>query len=177
MPVRMMSNIPGRVIQVLKDHLPAELDLIDTEEADGITTPNIGTNDYHEWDRQNIIGLPACSIRVVSSEEIETGAVGSGGSLGHSYGFHRLDVMFHVAIQDANTAQKMQDHLFRYIAGAMRVLCLKKEGLQTTADPTRYAETTVRAGPATYGPVGGQEDGAVVRTATLPISVRMSENL
>jgi hypothetical protein len=69
----------------------------------------------------------------------------------------------------------MQRLLMRYISGAARVLCVQKERLQTVADAVAYAEDTTWADAATYGPAEEQEDGALVRTATLPIAIRMIE--
>jgi hypothetical protein len=174
MAIRMMSGLPERVIQVLKDFLPAELDLIDAEEADSITTPDIGADDYHEWDRPVIHEFPACSIRPVSSRPVEVLSEGFGKRVD---AVHRLDVSFHVVIAQATDSdpQMMQDLLFRYITGAMRVLCVTKEALQTTADPTRFVEIVTWFGEATYGPGVEQDDGAIVRSAVLPIAVRRRE--
>ncbi len=66
MSPRMMSGLPARIIQVLKDFLPAELDLIDAEEADGITTPDIPTAGYYQWDKKNIPEHLSFAIRTVS---------------------------------------------------------------------------------------------------------------
>ncbi len=172
MAIRMMSGLPGRVIQVLKDFLPAELDLIDAEENDGITTPDIAARDYHEWDRPVIPEYPACSIRPVSASPVEVRPDTFGKRVDARY---RLDVIFHVTIGQSDDPQTIQDLLFRYVTGAVRVLCIMKEALQTTADPTRFVEIVEWVGDATYGPEVEQDEGALVRSAVLPISVRRRE--
>jgi len=47
--------------------------------------------------------------------------------------------------------------------------------LQTTADDTRWVEIVEWLDPATYGPEADQEDGAIARTAILPITIRRIE--
>ncbi len=173
MSLRLMSGLPARVIAVLQDYLPAELNLIDAEEADGITTPDIAAGDYFEWDRQVLYNFPACTIRTVSSTPVEVLPEGFGKRVD---AIHRLDIMFHARDEDAAGSEvTLQRLMHRYVNGAMRVLCVVYEALQTVADPTRHVEIVTWAGPATYGPEMPQEDGAVVRTATLPIDIRRRE--
>jgi len=175
MALRLMSGLPGRIVQVLRDFLPAELDLIDTEENDGITTPDIDSTDYHEWDRLVLSRFPACTLRLVSSSPIEIRPDTFGQ---RSDAEHRVDVMFHASLEESGTDPvTLQRILMRYVCGAMRVLAVMKYGLETTADPVAFAgvELVTWAEPATYGPEEEQEDGLVVRTATLPISIRRRE--
>lgn len=173
MSIRMMSPLPARVAQVLKDYLPTELALIDAEEADSLTTPVIESGDYYEWDTKYIARYPACSIRTVSSTPFEVLTDGMGKRIDAD---HRIDVRFHLTQGQANADPlKLQKFMHRYIAGAARVLCVMKEALQTAADSTRYAEVVTWTEPATYGPEEEQDDGSLVRTATLPISVRRRE--
>ena len=174
MSLRMMSPLPARVVQVLKDFLPAELDLIDTEESDGITTPDIAAGDYYEWDQPTIRAFPACSLRIVSSRpneenaaEIRPDAFGRRASVRH-----RIDVMFHMTkgVTDGDSLN-LQRYLTRYINGAMRVLMIMKYDLKTTADPNEFVKHTEWVGEATYGPEETQDDGSIVRTGILPIQI------
>lgn len=175
MAILLMSKLPARVIQVLQDYLPAELDLIDASLADGITTVDIANADYYDWDIPVIQEYPAVSLRPVSSTP--TGKVYTALMGERIDAEHRIDVMFHVQLSDAaQEPSLMLKLLYRYIAGAARVLCVTKEALQTVADPTRYASMCAWVGDAEYGPSVEQEEGALVRTATLPISIRMFEN-
>ena len=183
MPLRMMTPIPARVVQVLKDRLPAELDLIDAEEADGITTPDIDSTDYYDWDQRAIPKYPACAIRTVSSQPAAGRGIGVRQELMGKRvdATHRVDVLFHSTIEKAlSDPRVLQSFMHRYVNGAMRVLCVAYEGLQTIADPVRFGSpnaTTICEwfDTATYGPEETQEDGAVVRTAVLPISIRIIE--
>lgn len=166
------GGLPKRVIRVLKDYLPGELDLIDAEEADGIETPDIADDAYHERDPEFIVRYPACSIQETSSTPVEVLSKGMGERVDQQ---DRLDVMFHATIGHANDPVKVQRLLHRYISGAVRVLCVMKEALQTKSDSTRLVELVTWAGEATYGPEVEQETGAIVRSATLPISIRRRE--
>lgn len=172
MSIRMMSGLPARVLAVLQDFLPAELDLIDAEEADGITTPDI--THWYEWDRPVLPAYPACSIAIVSSIPTTVYTDGFGRTVDAT---HRMDLKFHVIFSQATTSDPMtlQRLLTRYIAGAMRVLCVMKEALQTNADPTRTVMLVTWAEAATYGPDVEQQEGALVRTAVLPIAIRQYE--
>lgn len=173
MPIRMMSGLPERLIHVLQDFLPAELDLIDAEEADGLVTPDIAAGSYYEWDQQTIPEYPACAIRPVSSMPFEVLADTFGQRVDAR---HRFDILFHATLAQTNSDPALlQRLLFRYVTGAVRVLCIMKDALQTTLDPARFVERTTWAGEATYGPEVEQEDGAIVRSATLPIHVRRRE--
>ena len=173
MAIRMMSPLPARLIAVLQDYLPAELDLIDAEEGDFVM-PDIQNANYHEWDRKLLPAFPACTIRPVSSRpnandvrEIFPDLHGRRASVRN-----RLDVMFHVhSGQSDGNPLMLQDLLFRYVTAAMRVLCIMHWELGTVADPTAFVKTTTWVGEATYGPEAEQETGAIVRTGTLPLEV------
>lgn len=180
MAVRMMSGLPARVAQVLKDYLPAELDLIDIEEADSITTPDIESASYYEWDQKLIQRYPACSIRTASSSAL-VNQDGSPQVYPLTFGSairarHRLDVRFHLTIGQANANPlTLQKFMQRYVAGAMRVLCIMHPTLTTVADPVDFVSDVLWVGDAVYGPEEEQDDGALVRTATLPIEIIRSE--
>jgi len=173
MAIRMMSGLPARIIQVLKDYLPAELDLIDVEEGDGVVTPDIPAGSYYEWNREFIPEYPACSVRIVSSSPVEVRPDTFGQRVD---AHHLLELRFHATLAQAGSEPDVLQKLMeRYVAGAVRVLCVMKEALQTAADPTRFVEIVTWAGAATYGPEVEQEDGAIVRSAILPIDVRRRE--
>lgn len=179
MSLHLACAIPGRIATVLEDFLPAELDLIDTSMADGITTPDIVA--YHQWEQELRTELPACIVRAVSTTQSEPMAVHPDGFGARVYAWHRFDVMFRVARADAGAAGSdsalgVQQLLMRYVAGSLRVLCIMKPQLETSADPVAFCTQVRWAGSATYGPEPGEGDGSVSRTAILPIEVRLIEN-
>jgi hypothetical protein len=177
MSLLLACDIPERIMQVLADFLPTELDSIDTAMADGMTTPDIPAANYSQWEQGMVPEYPACVIRAVSSSPVDVKPDTFGQRVD---AFHRFDVMFTVSRENANTAGDdsplgMQKLLMRYIAGAVRVLAIMHEGLQTALDPTRVVTVVNWTEAATYGPDTEQADGSVVRTATLPIEVRLIE--
>lgn len=173
MAIRIMSPLPARIATVLKDYLETELGTIDTEESDGITTPVIADGDYHEWDLQVIPRSPSCSIRTVSTTPREVFPTAFGNRI---YTDNRIDVMFHATTNDTDgNSLTLQKLMHRYITGAARVLAMKYERLQTVADPTDFVEIVEWNEAATYGPEAEQEDGSLVRTATLPLTIRQFE--
>jgi len=68
----------------------------------------------------------------------------------------------------------MRDLSQRYLAGVVRVILLKKDGLQTIADDTRFAEQVQRDGDWTVVDEA-QGVGAKMRSVTIPVAVWMSE--
>jgi hypothetical protein len=181
MAIRLMGPIVGRIILVLQDYLPAELDLIDAYEAANggisLTTPDILY--WNDWDRMLIPEYPAFSARTVSSLPIDVKPDTFGQRITAS---HRIDLMFHATMQNVqgSNPRDLQAILHRYIAGAARVLCVMKERLQTVSDPTEWGSPGSRTvcrwqDEATYGPETEQEGGAIVRTATLPVRVERAE--
>ena len=173
MPVHLMSGLVARTATVLRNRLTAELALVDTDEADGITTPAIASGDIHEWDRQNVPKRPAVTIAGVSTmvaTDYDTTA--------HSVdALHRLEIKFHcglgeVAGQDAVTLSKV---MHRYIQAADRIFN-KYPTLQTVADPADFV-THASWAPgeqATYGPEADQS-GSIIRTAIFPLAIRRIE--
>jgi hypothetical protein len=182
MTLLLMSPVALRVVQVLKDYHAAELALVDADAADGFASTPIPADGLHyfDWDQKNIPEYPACSIRGVSTTPRDVKPDGFGGRVD---GSHRLDVMFHARIDNipgGSAPKDLQKLLERYVAAAVRILADKKNGLETIGNPTRWGSpgvTTIAtwSEPATYGPEASQDDGAIVRTATLPIDVRRIE--
>ena len=90
-------------------------------------------------------------------------------------------MLIHSTIEKAGSDPRvLQSMLHRYVSGVARVLVLTKWGLQTAADPVMFggpaASTVVQwYDTATYGPQEEQEDGSVVRTAILPLSIERIE--
>jgi hypothetical protein len=172
MSLRGMSPIPARVIQVLQDFLPAELDLIDTEEG-GDATPDIPAGNYHRYDRRPIPAFPAIAMRARASHLVDVRQDTFGQ---RAVWEHLIDVLIHVQLADAgDDAQSLQACLQRYVTGAFRVLVVMKEGLQTSADPTRFVELVSLAGDLDYGPQDTQAQGEIVRTGVVPLRVRRTE--
>lgn len=176
MSLRMPSGLPARIIQVLNDYLPAELDLIDAEEGE-FATPDIGAADYHEWDRPLITRFPAVTMAVTRARVLEVQPVNFGSRV---HAIYEVDLKAHTALATASEdALKLQKLAFRYATGILRVLCVQKVGLETAADPTEYgspgARVIVRARELRWGPTEGQETGQQTRTATVGIDVDKTE--
>jgi len=172
MSLRMASPIPARVIQVLQDYLPAELDLIDGEEG-GDATPDIVV--FYQWDRQvlSTSEAPAITVELHGISPIDVKPDTFGRRLDAEY---LMNVKVHVQrSQGSDDALRLQVLTHRYVAGIFRVLCVMKEGLETAADPTRFAESVTPGDePIDLGPDIDQT-GTVVRTASVPIRIRRRE--
>ena len=177
MSIRQMTPVPGRIVQVLKDYLFTETTLIDAEEGDGIVTPQILDRNFFDYDRKLEQEYPACTMRGVGSIPVEVKQDGFGRRV---HVLHRVEVMFHATIAQAKDSRTLEKLMQRYINGAIRVLAVVYDGLETAGDPVRWgspnAETVCEwTNEATYGPETDQGDGSIVRTATLPLEVRRIE--
>jgi len=169
--ITLVNPIAARVVQVLTDFLPAELDLIDTAQADGITTPDIAR--FYQHETPVVVTFPSVRIRIAQSDPVEvfTTAMGNKAALDHQI----------VVIADATLDTGDDDRLklerlaMRYAAGIFTVLVIKHDGLDTTADPVRWAQTTKPGGSISYGPEAVQQDGTKTRSATVPLAVMRSE--
>ena len=177
MSIRQMTPVPGRIVQALKDYLFTETTLIDAEEGDGIVTPQILDQNFFDYDRKLEFQFPACTVRGVGSVPVEVRAALFGTRI---HAIHRIEVMFHATIAQARDSRTLEKFMQRYVNGAVRVLAVVYEGLQTAGDPVRWgspnAETICEwTAQATYGPEVEQGDGSIVRTATLPLDIRRIE--
>lgn len=172
MPLTLMSKLPARIIQVLKDFLPAELDLVDANVADGLVTPDIDpARGYFELDKRTLDVIPSLCVHCVSSEPLEVKPITFGS---RAYAIHNIEILVTVSSQlgDALVLEKL---LYRYAAAVIRVLCIQKLNLETAADPTQFCEIVQWLGTMDYRPLPEQQDGKIVRTVSIPIAVRLRE--
>jgi hypothetical protein len=169
----MWSGIPGRIILVLQDFLTAELATITTEEGDAISLPPVQTEDYHEWLIPVITAFPSVRIQQQEATPVETRAANFGQRVAADY---RHNIYVDAGLINADTPTVLLKMTQRYAAGIFRVLCLFKNRLETTADPTGWAESVTPAGAITVGPEVDNEQGLIVRTAIVPVNVRRRES-
>ena len=171
MSLRMANGLPERIVQVLRDFLPAELDLIDSEEG-GTATPDVADADVHEWPRSLINSFPAITVNVLNTRNMATHSTSFGGEV---HALHDVDIAAHVAVAgDNKDAPRLQTLIFRYASGIYRVLCVKKVMLETSGDPTTFAHD-VAWRTMNYGPLSAQAGGTVTRSAVVGVEVRKVE--
>jgi hypothetical protein len=173
MTMRLGSPIAGRIIQVLKDYLPAELALIDAEEG-GDATPLPGTDGWWDWDRPLLTSWPAIRIRDKGFAVLEIYASQMGSRVN---AIHDVDILYDFALNTAaEDAESLIASCKRAAAGIVRVLCVMHEGLDTVADPIRWPGLeSVKPTRADYGPQQGQGTGQQARTAVVSLAVQRIE--
>jgi hypothetical protein len=154
----------------LEDFLPAELDLIDAQRG-GDPTPDILA--YLGGPRPVVNIYPGCNVD--AKRTIIVTAWEDDVSTGRFDYIRHLEVALHVQMtgEDSN---RMRDLAERYEAAALRVLLAKKTGLETVADPVRFAQMVRPDGESTTVDEE-QSSGAFVRSVRIPIAVDMSEGL
>ena len=172
MSLNLFLGLHNRVIQVLKDYLPAALDAIDTEQATGDVTPDVQSEDYYEWPKEVRSAFPSVGVRFTEARPVDDE---SNTFVGRMDALYPGRIVIDHGIDSAVTLpQKLQMFVFRYVAGVVRVL-KAQNGLETIADPTRYVQTIfVDEQGIVVGDVTGQE-GLSVLTAVIPVLVRRTE--
>ena len=167
----MFHPVAGRIVQVLKDYLPAELDALDTLLGQP-ETPDIQDSGYFEYGRRVQIQFPGVRVRHKGMRPIEVRTFLMGELL---YAWYLIDVMVDVELSTvADDELALERNLMTYVEGIYRVLCLRYDGLETIADPTRFAFAVELESDVSVGPIESQE-GYAVRTGILPLRVRRNE--
>ena len=174
MPIRGFGPIGLRIIQTLRDHLPAELDFIDAEEAQA-ATPDVLDGSYHEYFRPIVPVFPAVRIQPRGFQPIDVKPVNHGA---HLDAYYRFDVVVDTQLKTAaDTPLTLHRWVITYTRGIFRVLCVRKVRLETAADPTAFAFNVEHDGAVRIGPEVEQEEGTAVRSGAVPIKVRQYETL
>lgn len=172
MSLRMFSALTQRIVQVLQDYLPAELDLIDAEEVDGIATPDVQTTEYCRHLTPVSPTFPAIRIETIAARPVEV-RPGSFGQRVDAIYLYRIHADMGIDNGDSSPLL-LQTYVERYVKGIIRVLAVKSSRLETVADPNPFVENVEWNEDASVGPAEGQE-GVLVRTGVVPIAVRRRE--
>lgn len=172
MPIKGAELAVTRITATLQAYLPAELDLIDAEMADGLTLEDV-TDIYEHEAPISLVPSPLCIVvNAESSEPVEiTTHTNSPGIYDCE---HRIVVRFEMKNTGNEEPQTMKKRVLRYARAIERVLAIKYPTL-----PNAGVETVTyvrRIDSATYLQ-DGQEAGESVRTATIPFIVRNYEAL
>lgn len=163
------TDVPSRVIQVLEDFLPAELDLVDIERG-GAATPDIAA--YMAGPRPSQSIFPAVTVDTKEDQEIDGRGISWDG-IGRLQHVYTIEVAAHIQTTGEDT-NRMRDLAERYFAGIVRVLRHRQDGLETTADPVRFATSVTRPDPATFLDEQ-QSSGALVRSVRIPFRIEIIE--
>jgi hypothetical protein len=159
------------MISILQTYLPAELDLIDAEEADGITMDDVANAQYYqgEVDDQHTPEYPAIVVDARASVPIAIT------STTHSPGTDQSDheivvsVLMNAAANEGKATLKKR--ILRYARAIVRVLAIK---YSTLSDTVVYVKRE-GAGQAVYK--DSEDETVYLRTAEIPFLVQTYENL
>lgn len=169
--ITLLAPLPDRVVQVLKDFLADELALIDIALADGITTPPILDENFFPRDRRVIGTFPAVTIRMTGAHPVEVRPIRFGSRTDAKC---RVLILVHVTSTQGD-AETLQNLMARYAAGVIRTLCIQHERLDTIEDAGQFVEIVEWLEPLQFSPPPEQKEGAIVRTVTIPLSIRRRE--
>lgn len=176
MSVRGIEYVLDRIVAILQDSLPAELDLIDAERADGISLEDVPNGAYYKYANQVPLVENSRAI-LVTPQATQPLSLDSGiNQAGQSryMALHRADVEVHLKDVNLEEPQTTQSRLLRYALAIERVLMMKNYTLGNTVT------ACYREGDAAYTPVkqsGDDQAGQFTASARLPFTVRLSENL
>ena len=171
MAIRGAEYAVSRIVTILQTYLPAELDLIDAEEADSITMDDVANAEYYqgEVDDQHTPEYPAIVVDARSSTPIAIT------SETHSPGSDQSEHEVVVSVLMNNSANEgkaeLKKRILRYARGIVRVLAIKYPTLSGTV---LYVKRD-GAGAATYQ--SSEENSVYLRTAEIPFLVQTYENL
>lgn len=165
------TDVPARVMQVLGDYLAAELDLVDAERG-GDATPDI--TDFFGGPRPLLNKFPCITVDSKQDQEIDGRGISWDG-VGRSQRDLSVEVAAHIQTTGQDT-NRMRDLAERYFAAIVRILRHRYDGLETIADPHRFATSVTRPDPATFVDEE-QSSGAIVRSVRIPFRIQIIETL
>lgn len=165
------TDVPTRVIQVLEDYLGAELDLVDAERG-GEATPDIVN--FFGGPRPLLNVYPCITVDSKQDQEIDGRGISWDG-IGRSQRDLSVEVAAHIQTTGQDT-NRMRDLAERYFAAIVRILRHRHDGLETIADPVRFATSVTRPDPATFVDEQ-QSSGAIVRSVRIPFRIQLIETL
>jgi len=171
MAIRGAEYAVSRMVTILQTYLPAELDLIDAEEADSITMDDVANAQYYrgEVDDQHTPEYPAIVVDARASNPIAIT------STTHSPGTDQSEHEVVVSVLMNNSANEsksdLKKRILRYARAVVRVLAIKYSTLSNTV---LYVKRD-GAGPALYK--DGEDETVYLRTAEIPFLVQTYENL
>jgi hypothetical protein len=168
--MRMTVGLGARIIQVVRDFLPAELNLVDSDNG-GLATPDIPNANMFEWNRPLINAFPALVLAFSSPQIIEMRGLLMGDRL---HAIYPVDVRVHVLGEGPDDAHRLQELSFRYVLALTRILTDQKHGLETALDPVRYVHL-VRLRGVFFGPDVNQDEGQITRTSAVMLDVERIE--
>lgn len=171
MAIKGAEYAAARIVSTLQTYLPAELDLIDAEMADGITLEDVSNAKYYSYEAEagSLDESPAITVNVEATEPLMLLSTTNSPGLDRSR--HRVMVGVHMK-NEGNEADPatMKKRVLRYARAITRILVNKYPTLGGTV------LSTTREGEATYISQD-QEPGNYVRSAKIPIVVETYEAL
>ena len=175
MAIRGAEFAVSRMVTILQANLAAELDLIDGEEADGITMDDVPNAQFYqgEMDDQHTPEYPAIVVDARASTPIAITTTT------HSPGTDQSehDILVSVLMSNFKNESKadLKKRVLRYARAIVRVLAIKNPTLPDSGAPTVLQVRREGAGAATYQ--ASEENGVYLRTAEIPFLVQTYENL
>jgi len=174
MAIRGGEYAVARMIAVLQASLPAELDLIDAEESDGIVLDDVPNPAYFDYETQiqNVEHPLAIVVNLVSTSPVRMFSTTN--SPGTYEAMHTITVEVSLKNIENKDPDTLKKRILRYARAIERVIVIKNPTL-----PLAGVEQVVNVGredDVTYI-FQEQEEGADVRTASIPFRVHTRENL
>lgn len=165
----------SRIIATLQTYLPAELDLIDAEMADGLTLGDIENAAYFEYEADSSIVefTRAIVVDVEGTDPLIHDTITN--SPGRIVDEHSIRVQFDLKDVDNEGPHLTKRRVLRYARAIVRVLAIKYPTL-----PSAGVETVTRvyrADTMTYRLNETQGEGQFVRSAVIPFKVITHESL
>lgn len=162
----------------LQTYLPAELDLIDAEEADGVTLADVDNAAYLEFESEAALVEHALAITINPDDGgTETIALTSiSHTPGNVHAEHAITVAVHLKDVENETPEVTKRRVMRYARAVERVLAVKYPTMPDAGAETVFSVSRLGAGPMRYRLNEEQAEGQHVRSAVIPFLVTTYES-
>jgi hypothetical protein len=171
MPIKGAEYAVAQMITTLQTYLPAELDIIDADMADGITLDDVADADYYafEVDDAHTPAYPAIVVDARASIPVAITTTT------HSPGTDQSDHEIVVSVLMNNSANEskatLKKRILRYARAVVNVAAMKYPRLGTATGIVQCKREG--AGPAFYR--DEEDETAYLRTAEIPFLVQTYE--
>lgn len=177
MPIRGAEYAVRRMTTTLQTYLPAELDLIEAEEADGLALVDVAAAAYLEFESSASLVEHALAITLDAkqSRTLRTSSITNSPGLQHAE--HEIVIGLHLKDVDNETPDITKRRVMRYARGIERVLAIRYPTMPLAGSETVFSVSRENAGEVLYRLNEEQGEGQFVRSAVIPFLVTTYEAL
>lgn len=177
MAIRGAEYAVRRMVTTLQTYLPAELDLIEVEEADGVTLADVDNGAYLEFESDAALVEHALAITLDARSSRTISITSISHSPGNQFDEHEITLGLHLKDVENETPEVTKRRVMRYARAIVRVLAVKYPTMPSGGAETVFKVSRDGAGDMLYRLNEEQAEGQHVRSAVIPFLVTTYESL